>query len=88
MRARQWRNVRARRPVLAAVTTVVAAAAIAGAPSAAVAAAADAAVAAVAPIGAMRHDEYTPADLRRHDSVRRAGCRLLPVRQVARGGGG
>ena len=74
--------------MLAAVAAVVAAAAIAAAPSNAIAAAADAAVAAIAPIGAMRHDEYTPADLRRHDSVRRAGCRLLSVRQVARGGGG
>ena len=88
MRARRWRNVRARRPVLAAIAVIATAAAIAGAPSAAVAAAAVAAVAAAAPIGDMRHDEYAPPDQRQQDSVRRAGGRLLPVRQVAPGGGG
>ena len=88
MRARRWRDVQARPPVLAAAATAAAVAAIAAARSAAVAASAGAAAAAAAPIGDMRHDEYTPADLRREDSVRRAGCRLLSVQHVAPGGGG
>ena len=74
--------------MLAAITVIAATAAIAVAAAAAIAAAAIAAVAAAAPIGAMRHNEYTPPDQRREGSVCRAGCRILPVRQVARGGGG